>query len=295
MVSKIAAQAGAVGVALLLVFAMVGVVLAYEQVPEGHEGVEKNWGAVNGDTLDSGANWVIPVMQDVQAVETRPRTYTMSQKVGEGQKTEADAIAVKTVNGTTVKVDVTVRYRIDEDRADQFVSDWNNEEQMEQRLIRPTIRSDLRDEASDVQTSEIYTQEGRVALTDTAQASLEEEFDGEPIILEEVQVRNIDLPDSIDARLDEKEEAKQQVAIESEKVKQESAKKEQQLVRANADAEEQIIAAEADAEAIKIQGEALNENPIVLEDRYIEALKEGETIYVGEDGVALTRETDDDN
>lgn len=284
MVSKIAAQAGAVGVALLLVFAMVGVVLAYEQVPEGYEGVEKNWGAVNGDTLDSGANWVIPVMQDVQNVEIRPRTYTMSQSVGEGQRSEADAIAVKTVNGTTVKVDVTVRYRIDDDRADQFVSDWNNENQMEQRLIRPTIRSDLRDEASSIQTSEIYTREGRVALTETAQASLEQEFDGEPIVLEEVQVRNIDLPDSIDARLDEKEEAKQQVAIEQEKVKQEQAKAEQEIVRA-----------EADADAIEIRGEALNKNPIVLEQEYIEALKEGETIYVGEQGVTLTRETDDDN
>ena len=274
-------KAGAIGVALLLFVVAIGGVLAYEQVPEGSEGVEKNWGAVNGDTLGSGANWVIPVMQSVQNVEIRPRTYTMSQKVGEGQKTEADAIAVKTVNGTTVKVDVTVRYRIDEDRADQFVSDWNNEEQMEQRLIRPTIRSDLRDEASSVQTSEIYTREGRVALTETAQASLEQEFDGEPIILEEVQVRNIDLPDSIDARLDEKEEAKQQVEVENEKVKQESAKAEQEIVRAN-----------ADAEAIEIRGEALDKNPIVLEQEYIEALKEGETIYVGEQGVALTRETD---
>lgn len=277
---SIAMKAGAVGIALLLVFSLVGVAFAYEQVPEGHEGVEKDWGAVNGDTLDSGANWVIPVMQSVQNVEIRPRTYTMSQTQGEGAKSEADAIAVKTVNGTTVKVDVTVRYRIDEDRADQFVSDWNDENQMEQRLIRPTIRSDLRDEASSVQTSDIYTRDGRVALTETAQASLEEEFEGEPIVLEEVQVRNIDLPDSIDARLDEKEEAKQQVEVEQEKVKQETAKKEQRIVEA-----------EADAEAIRIQGEALENNEIVLEERYIQALKEGETIYVGESGVSLTKET----
>lgn len=277
-------QAAAVGVVLLMVFAALGGVLAYEQVPEGYAGVEKDWGAVNGNIADSGAHWIVPIQTSIQHVETRPRTYTMSQNVGEGAKSEADAIAVKTVNGTTVKVDVTVRYRVDEDRADEFVSDWNNEYQMEQRLIRPTIRSDLRDEASSVQTSEIYTRSGRVALTETAQASLQEEFEGEPIILEDVQVRNIDLPDSIDARLDEKEEAKQQVEVENEKVKQEKAKKEQQIVRA-----------EADAEEIRIKGEALEENPIVLEERYIEALKNGETIYVGEQGVALTRETDEDD
>ena len=278
------AKAGAVGIGLLVVLALIGGVLSYHQVSEGHEGVEKNWGAVNGNTLDSGANWVIPVMQSVQGVEIRPRTYTMSQTQGEGAKSEADAIAVKTVNGTTVKVDVTVRYRIDEERADEFVQDWNNEEQMEQRLIRPTIRSDLRDEASDVQTSDIYTQQGRQALQATAKESLQQEFDGEPIVLEEVQIRNIDLPDSIDARLDEKEEAKQQVQIEQEKVKQEEQK-----------AEQKIVQAEADAEAIEIQGEALKGNEVVLEDRYIEALKEGETIYVGENDVALTRETDEND
>jgi regulator of protease activity HflC (stomatin/prohibitin superfamily) len=58
---------------------------------------------------------------------------------------------------------------------------------------------------------------------------------------------------------------------------------------------QKIVQAEADAKAIEIQGEALKQNPIVLEERYIEALKEGETIYVGEEGVALTRETDEND
>ncbi len=234
----------------------------------------------DGNTLESGANLIVPVMQSVQNVETRPRTYTMSQTQGEGAKSQADAIAVKTVNGTTVKVDVTVRYRVNEEEADNFVEDWNNVGQMEQRLIRPTIRSDLRNEASNIQTSEIYTQEGREALTTTAQESLTEEFDGEPLVLEEVQVRNIDLPDEIDSTLDEKEQAKQQVQVEQEKVKQAEQRKKQRIVQA-----------EADAEAIRIQGEALKNNKVVLEERYIQALKEGETIYVGESGVALTKET----
>lgn len=273
-------KAAAVGVSLLMIISLVGIAMAYHQVPEGHEGVEKTWGAVNGNTLESGANLIVPVMQSVQNVETRPRTYTMSQTQGEGAKSQADAIAVKTVNGTTVKVDVTVRYRVNEEEADNFVQDWNNVGQMEQRLIRPTIRSDLRNEASNIQTSEIYTQEGREALTTTAQESLTEEFDGEPLVLEEVQVRNIDLPDEIDSTLDEKEQAKQQVQVEQEKVKQAEQRKKQRIVQA-----------EADAEAIRIQGEALKNNKVVLEERYIQALKEGETIYVGESGVALTKET----
>ncbi|WP_323675395.1 prohibitin family protein [Halorubellus sp. PRR65] len=279
-------KAAAVGVAVLVVLAIVGAATAYRQVPEGHQGVEKEWGAVSGNTLESGAHWKVPVMESVQAVEVRPRTYTMSATEGEGEKARGDAIDVKTVNGSTVGVDLTVRYRIKADEADSFVEDWNDETQMEQRLIRPTIRTVLRDEASSLQTTgddAIYTQQGREALETAALEALGSEFEDEPVVLEAVQIRNIDLPEQIDQALDEKERAKQQVEVEKEKVKQEEAKKEQEIVRA-----------EADAEAIDIRGQALDNNPIVLEQQYIEALENGNTIYVpmGEDGgVTLTRET----
>jgi len=291
-------QAGAVGVAMLLVFAILGGLLAYEQVPEGHVGVEKDWGAVNGDVLNPGANWIVPIMQGVQNVEVRDRTYTMSATRGEGERVGADAITVKTADGNSVEVDITVRYRINSQDANMFVSDWNNERQMESRLIRPTIRSVLRDEASSLSTTgnnAIYTQDGRVALEDTATTALERDFEGEPIVLEAVQIRNIGLPSSIDETLNEKEQAKQRVEVEQQRVQQERAKAEQRIVQAEADAEEVRIAAKADADATKIRGEALEKNPIVLEQQYIDALREGETIYVGEDRVALTRETNEDD
>lgn len=261
-----------------LVLAMVGLVVllgvglaAYEQVPEGNEGVKKTWGAVNGQTLHPGAHLVVPIMDDVQNVEVRPRTYTMSQTIGEGDRNDADAITVKTINGSTVAVDITVRYRIEQEAADTFVEEWNNEEQMEERLIRPTIRSELRDEASRLQTtgdSAIYTQGGRQSLQETANQALEEEFSDQPIVLEAVQIRNIDLPSEIDRTLDEKEQAKQQVEVERERVKQEEARAEQKRVQA-----------QAEADVINIRGQALRENSIVLQSRLIDAYDEG-TVYL---------------
>jgi regulator of protease activity HflC (stomatin/prohibitin superfamily) len=81
-------------------------------------------------------------------------------------------------------------------------------------------------------------------------------------------------------------QAKQQVQVEKERVKQEEAKAEQEIVRA-----------EADAEAIEIRGEALEDNQVVLRQEYINALKNGETIYVPADGgsIALTKEVDGGN
>ncbi len=274
----------AVAVGLLVVLSLITGLLAYRQVPEGHAGVEKEWGAVTGTTLEPGAHWKVPIMTTVQAVETRPRTYTMSATEGEGDRSRADAITVKTINGSSVDVDLTVRYRINSDEADTFVEDWNRERQMEERLIRPTIRTVLRDEASRLQTTgtdAIYTQTGRAALEEAALGALRQEFADEPITLEAVQIRNIDLPDQIDETLDQKEQAKQQVQVELERVRQEEAR-----------AQQKVVQAEADAEAIEIRGEALRENQVVLRQRYIEALKEGNTVYVPTEsgGITLTRD-----
>lgn len=269
------AKAKAIGVVLvvgLFVTLILGA-LAYHQVPEGHAGVEKNWGSVTGHIDQPGANWKVPIAESIQNVEVRPRTYTMSATEGEGDRSDADEITVKTVNGSTVGVDVTVRYRINADEADGFVREWNDETQMEQRLIRPTVRSDMRDEASDLQTSEIYTRAGREALAETARDSLAEEFAGQPITLERVQVRNIDLPSGIDRALDEKEVAKQRVRVEREKINQEQARAEQKRVQA-----------QADADVIEIQGDALRENDIVLRQRYLDALDNGTVFVVPEGG-----------
>ena len=263
-----------VGLGLLIVSGLLLGLLAYKQVPEGHVGVTKEWGAVTGETLGPGAHWKIPVMQGVQNVEIRPRTYTMGDTRGEGDRgQQRDAVVVQTVNGTTVRVDVTVRYRVIRDEGDAFVIQWNNVQQMEQRLIRPTVRSELRDEAADIQTSSIYTSTGREALAVAAREVLVTEFEDEAIRLEAVQVRDVDLPDRVDQALDDKEVAKQQVQVEQEKIEQERARAEQRRVEAR-----------GEADVIETRGEALRRNPVVLRARYIEALDDGTVYVVPSDG-----------
>lgn len=271
------AQASFIGAIVLaiVVFILIVGFLSYHQVPEGHQGATKEWGAVTGDVLDPGAQFIIPIANSVQNVETRPRTYTMADDIGEGDREDADAVTVKTVNGSSVGVDITVRYRIADERADQFVVEWNDEGQMEQRLIRPTIRTQLRDEASSLHTTgpgSIYTQEGREALEQTAIGALRNEFEGQPIVLEAVQIRNIDLPDQIDSALDQKEQAKQRVEVERERVKQEEQRAEQKRVEA-----------QANADVIRIEGQSLRDNPIILEQQAIQAMDEG-TVYIVPEG-----------
>lgn len=266
---------GALAGVLVIVALLIGV-LAYEQVPEGHEGVVKEFGAVSGETRNSGAQLVVPIQQSIQNVETRSRTYTMSATQGEGRQSSPDAVTVKTVNGSSVDIDLTIRYRIDPDQADTFVETWNDERQLEQRLIRPTVRSVLRDEASSLRTTgddAIYKQSSRQRLGSVTRETLRVAFEDEPVVLEAVQIRNVNLPDGIDQALDSKEEAKQRVQVEQERIAQERARAEQQRVQAR-----------AEADVNRIKGESLRQNQIVLREQYIEALQDGSVFVVGSGG-----------
>lgn len=272
MVGPIAKAAG-VGFAVLIVLSVVTVPFYTHTTPEGHVGVEKKWTAVTGSNYDPGFHFVTPIKDSVQDVPIRPRTYTMSNTEDEGQKTRGDAVIVQTVNGTSVAVDVTVRYRVDRNQTDEFVREWNNVGQMEHRLIRPTVKSRVQDEASNIETSVIYTSQGRESLESAAREALGNELADEPVVLEAVQVREVDLPQKIDSVLDNKEQAKQRVLVEQERIQQERKKAEQKEIRA-----------QADAEVIRIRGQALQNNSIVLNDRYINALDEGTVFVVPQNG-----------
>ncbi|MDQ2071571.1 prohibitin family protein [Haloarcula sp. NS06] len=267
-------------VALAVAIALFG---GYHQVPEGHVGVQKSFGAVTGDQLQPGAHIIVPVKDSVQDVEIRPRTYTMANTEGEGDRpSQADAVTVQTINGTTVDIDITVRYKIQESDASGFVTEWRTVGQAEERLIRPSVRSQLRDEAAGIQTSEIYTNDGRERLGDAAQQKLESAFEGEALVLEEVQVRTVDLPDSYDQALNDKEIAKQRVE-----------EKKFEIQQAERDKERQEIQAEADARVIEIRGEALRDNPVVLKQQYVQSIDDSDKVILAtdDDGTPIILQT----
>jgi regulator of protease activity HflC (stomatin/prohibitin superfamily) len=197
----------------------------------------------------------------------------MANTQGEGDRPgRADAVTVQTVNGTTVEIDITVRYRVDSDDPSTFVSEWRTVEQAERRLIRPSIRSQLRDEAAGIQTSEIYTSDGRERLSTAAKGKLRSAFASEALVLEEVQVRDVDLPDSYDQALNRKEIAKQRVQQKKFEIEQARREKQRQEIRA-----------EADARVIEIRGTALQRNPIVLRQQYIESIDASDKIILATD------------
>jgi len=283
----LAKSATVIGLVLILLVSMVGGVMAFEGVNEGNVKVVKNQGAVTGTVLEPGWHFITPIVEGTVSIPTRPQTYTMSHQSGEGDNAnQDDSVRVLTQDGLHVDVDVTVRYRVTPRDAPRFHEEYRDLPTAETRLIRPTVRSVLRTEGGNIDVTDIYTGEGQTRLKLAVEDALKTETEGSGIVIESVQIRNVRLPTEY-ARSIEQKKVKQQ--------KIEEAEYEIQVAEKNK--ERQVIEAEAEAEQIRIKGEALRQNPEVLDLRYIEALRENEnTVYVPADGgVTLTRDVAEDS
>lgn len=253
--------------AVVLVIAVVGLIglaVGVETVDEGETKVVKDKGAVTGEMYEPGWHVHNPATKSTVTIPTRPQTYTMSGNPWEGETDNVDSIQLYTNDEQQANVDVTVRYRVQPEKAPEFHSEWNNIGQAETRAVRPVVQSVVQAEGSSLNARELISKDGRQLLAEQTQTALEEENIA-GVTIESVEVRDIHLQPEFAAQME-------QVEVENERARQ------------------KVIAAEADAEAYAIRGEAIRENPEVLTEQYIEQLDRTDTIYIPtgqEDGMPM--------
>ncbi|WP_280587749.1 prohibitin family protein [Halorubrum sp. Boch-26] len=277
----------AAAVAMILLTALVGGVLAWNPVEEGNVEVVKEWGDSTGEMLEPGAHWITPIKDSTAVVKTRPQQYTMANEAAEGAEARDDSVEVLTNDGVSVDVDVTVRYRVDTAQANTFYDEYKNVRQAEARLIRPTTQDVLRTEGGDIQTTQIYTGSGQNQMADAVTEALIAESEGTGLTIEAVQIRNIKLPSQYADAVEKKEVEKQNIE-----------KKQNSIEVAKAEAERKRVEAQGQADANEIEAESLKGNPELVQVKYINALESNEnTIYVGagsQAGIDLVKNVDEE-
>ena len=195
------------GLLAVIVLAILFAVSLFRIVPPGHAGVPVLLGKVQGQ-LQSGLNVVVPIV-NVVLMDVRTNAYTMSSMREEGQIRGDDAIDALASNGLTVSLDVTIWYRLDEQKASWVYK--NIGPNYVEKIVRPSIRTALRDAASRFTASELYSSNGRTAYTAQVDSLLDVAFTGKGIIRERVLLRRVKLPavvmDAIELKLAEDQNA----------------------------------------------------------------------------------------
>jgi len=192
------------GVGLLLV--VVGLLTAcFVQIGSGQIGVKTLFGKVEDDILESGLHFVNPLVK-VTEMDVKTENYTMSGIHDEGKKDGDDAIRVLTADGLEVTIDLTVLFRLIPTEAPRLVRETGVD--YTDKIVRPITRTKIRDNSVYYDAVSLYSTK-RDEFQSRIYKSIEEDFKKRGLILEQLLVRNITLPQSVKATIESKINAEQ--------------------------------------------------------------------------------------
>jgi regulator of protease activity HflC (stomatin/prohibitin superfamily) len=178
----------------------------FVQIEPGTVGVKKLFGKIQDGNLTEGLNFVNPLM-DVTRFNTRTQNYTMSAVHDEGDKQGDDAIRILSSDGLEVEIDVTVLYKISADRAVDVLRSLGTDYQ--NLIVRPIARTKIRDYAVYYDAVSLYSTKREEFQLKIFQ-SIEKEFLTRGLILDQILIRNINLPKSVKASIESKINAEQE-------------------------------------------------------------------------------------
>jgi regulator of protease activity HflC (stomatin/prohibitin superfamily) len=179
---------------------------AIVQVGPGEVGVQILFGSVQNGTLHSGLNLINPLVS-IEKMDVKTQAYTMSSARDEGQVKGDDAITSLSMDGLTIKLDLTVWYRLNDDDAPQVYRTIGTD--YVEKIVRPAIRTAIRDASVLYSATDIYSSK-REDFVHVVTKNLDDAFNGRGVVLERVLLRNVELPEKVRTAIDEKIAAEQQ-------------------------------------------------------------------------------------
>lgn len=189
----------------VIVFAIGILTACIVQIDAGQAGVKVLFGKVQNEVLFSGLHFINPLL-DIQKVDVRTENYTMSGVHDEGDKAGDDAIKVLTADGLEVTIDLTVLYRVVASDAPRLLQETGFD--FRDKIVRPLTRTKIRDNAVYYQAIELYSTK-RDEFQSRIYKGIEVDFKKRGLMLEQLLVRNITLPASVKATIEQKINAEQ--------------------------------------------------------------------------------------
>src|ERR1035437_6703359 len=191
-------------VGILVILVGLGV-SCIKQIGAGEVGVQSLFGKVNTTTLNSGLNFVNPLVE-VTTFDIKTQNYTMSSVRDEGDKAGDDAIRVLTKDGLEVIIDLTVLYRVLPSEAPNILKDIGAD--YKNTIVRPITRTKIRDNAVYYDAVALYSTK-RDEFQGRIFNDISDNFKKRGLVLEQLLVRNITLPASVKTSIESKINAEQ--------------------------------------------------------------------------------------
>ena len=199
---KIGRGIRSVGVVLIIIGTLNACI---KQIDAGQIGVSSLFGKVSNVVLTPGLNFINPLV-NVYNVDIKTLNYTMSGVHNEGEKEGDDAIRVLTSDGLEVTIDLTVLYRVVGAEAPRLIRETGLD--YKDKIVRPLTRTKIRDNAVYFTAIDLYSTK-RDQFQNRIFTSIEADFKKRGLILEQLLLRNITLPNNVKTSIEEKIKAEQ--------------------------------------------------------------------------------------
>jgi regulator of protease activity HflC (stomatin/prohibitin superfamily) len=256
--NPVASKFAGAGRIIALLFILLGISSAcVKQIDAGEIGVKKLFGSIQNDVMSSGLHFINPLL-DVTKLDVKTQNYTMSGVNDEGNKSGDDAIRVLTSDGLEVTIDLTVLYRVVAADAPRLLRETGDD--YRDKIVRPITRTKIRDNAVYYQAVDLFGSK-RDEFQQRIYKSIEDDFKKRGLMLEQLLVRNITLPNSVKASIESKINAEQ-----------DAKKMEFVLLKEKQEAERKRVEAQGIADYQKIINTGLTDQQLQYEQ--IKAMKE---------------------
>jgi regulator of protease activity HflC (stomatin/prohibitin superfamily) len=195
-----------IGKKISIVLVALGIMTScVKQIDAGEIGVKILFGSIQKEVMLSGLHFINPLL-DVKKMDVKTQNYTMSGVHDEGDKAGNDAIKVLTSDGLEVTIDLTVLFRLVSNEAPRLLGETGAD--YRDKIVRPITRTKIRDNAVYYQAVDLFGSK-RDEFQQRIYKTIEDDFKKRGLMLEQLLVRNITLPNSVKASIESKINAEQ--------------------------------------------------------------------------------------
>lgn len=249
---------------VLTLFILAGIWMGIYRIDAGHVGIVKRFGNVIS-VVDPGLHVKIPYADTVEEMEVRERTYTARLDAASSDPLE-------------IPVTVAVNWLVKRDRVEDLYIQFGSLAQFEQRIIKPRLSDAVKGITSSYEVNDLLRK--RTKYRDQSRESFTTSMP-DNIQITGFSVVNVGFPPEYTAAIRDKQVRREQAeaekfvlekqALTSRQLTQSAeAQRDADKARADGKAYEIQVQGEAQAQAIRIMGEALKDNPSVVEFKKVE-------------------------
>lgn len=235
----------------------IAMIFGCSTIDPGEVGIEVQFGVIQGGV--KGPGMYASLFSNFEAMSVQTQTYTMA---GAGTEGHGDgSVSVLSRDQLQVSLDVSVMFHLEGDHAIAVYRTYGVG--YDDRVVHPLVRTAVRDAASEFNAVDLIDRRAdlQTRMTELVRTTLANTLDRRhvntgAIVIDNILIRNIDLPDSIDEAIANVQRQRQatQASIQANQTAQQEAAR--ALTVANGEAAALIARTEADARMLRIRTEA---------------------------------------